>query len=121
VITVKYLKKAGSFMVQYIPMIILMSVFGVIGLYWAIGAHHFIAWTRKYQNTFPKFSDHPAVGVESGGAVGVESGGAVGVESGGAVGAKASSSFLLNLGIRLTGLVLTGVAAASIIHMIMKG
>ncbi len=100
-------------MVQYIPMIILMSVFGVIGLYWAIGAHHFIAWTRKYQNTFPKFSDHPAVGVESGGAVGVE--------SGGAVGAKASSSFLLNLGIRLTGLVLTGVAAASIIHMIMKG
>ena len=92
-------------MMQYIPMIILMAVFGAIGLYWAIGTRHFIAWSRKYKNSFPKFSDNndPVIG------------------QGSAVGVKADSGTALKWGIRLVGIALACAAVASIVDMFIKG
>ncbi len=45
-------------MVQYIPMLILMGVFAAIGMYWAVLTGHFLAWTRKYKDSFHKWVDN---------------------------------------------------------------
>lgn len=92
-------------MAHYIPMIILMAVFGGIGLYWAIGTRHFITWSRKYKNSFPKFSDNNT--------------GLGGEDM--AVGAKTEESVVLRWGVRLVGLGLAAVAVSSIINMFITG
>jgi hypothetical protein len=92
-------------MVHYIPMIILMAVFGAIGLYWAIGTRHFITWSRKYKNTFPKFSDNNVnlSGENS------------------PAGVKTENSAILVWGVRLVGAALAAVAVATIIDMFIVG
>jgi hypothetical protein len=45
-------------MVRFIPMFILMGVFAAIGIYWTILTEHFIAWTRKYNQSFHRFIDN---------------------------------------------------------------
>jgi hypothetical protein len=92
-------------MVQYIPMIILMAVFGAIGLYWAIGTGHFITWTRRFKTTFPKYSD--------------DNSSINGQDS--AVGTKTTSSAALKWGIRLVGIALACTAVATIVKMIVQG
>jgi hypothetical protein len=92
-------------MAHYIPMIILMALFGAIGIYWAIATRHFIAWSRKYKNSFPKFSDNnPGLGGEDM-----------------AIGAKTEESTVLYWGVRLVGVGLAAVAVASIIDMFITG
>jgi hypothetical protein len=92
-------------MVQYIPMIILMAMFGAIGLYWAIGTRHFITWSRKFKNSFPKFSDDKTVMNGQSGVVNV----------------KADVSVMLRWGIRLIGIALAGAAIAAIVNMFIIG
>jgi cytochrome c biogenesis protein ResB len=92
-------------MVQYIPMIILMAMFGAIGLYWAIGTRHFISWSRKFKNSFPKFSDDNSVTTGQNGAVCV----------------KAESGVMLKWGVRLVGIALAAVAVGTIVDMFLHG
>ncbi|HSW57410.1 MAG TPA: hypothetical protein VLH15_03335 [Dehalococcoidales bacterium] len=90
-------------MTEYIPMLVLMGMFGTIGLYWALGARHFITWSRKYENTFPRFSDNPGL---SG--------------SNAAAGVK-SHSTILKWGIRLIGVALSLKAVGAIVNIIIWG
>jgi hypothetical protein len=80
-------------------------MFGAIGLYWAIGTRHFISWSRKFKNSFPKFSDDK---VELSG-------------QNGAAGVKTETSIMLRWGIRLIGIALAAVAVGTIIDMFIKG
>ncbi len=92
-------------MVQYIPMFILMAMFGAIGVYWAIGTCHFISWSRKFKATFPRFSDQDTVLSGQNDAAGV----------------KSSSSAMLRWGIRLVGIALALSAAGAVINMVIVG
>jgi uncharacterized membrane protein len=85
-------------MVQYIPMIILMGLFAVVGLFWAIGTRQFISWARKYQGSF---NHRPGEPVETS-----------------AVKAGVQSSAMLTWGVRLTGIALAAVGVIAIWRII---
>jgi hypothetical protein len=38
-------------MAHYISMLVLMAGFMAVGLYWAIGAHHFLKWTMRHNSS----------------------------------------------------------------------
>jgi hypothetical protein len=44
-------------MESMISILILTGIFLTIGIYWTILAPHFLAWTRKYNESFHKFID----------------------------------------------------------------
>jgi hypothetical protein len=91
-------------MLRFIPVFILMGVFAVIGLYWAVLTRHFIDWASKYNESFQKI-----VGGSSQSRVQV------------AEAQPASSSTFLTWGIRLIGVALAGIALVTIIRTAVTG
>lgn len=94
-------------MIRFIPMFILMGVFAAIGIYWTILTEHFIAWTRKYNESFHRFVDsrlpQPVL-----------------VDRAKANYARLESSggmIVLTWGVRLVGVALAGTALTTIIRI----
>ena len=96
-------------MIRFIPMFILMGVFAAIGIYWTILTEHFIAWTRKYSESFHKFVDsrlEQPVMVDR-------------AKANYARLAAGSGLGMLTWGIRLVGIALAGVALMTIVRIIL--
>jgi len=94
-------------MIRFIPMFVLMGVFAAIGIYWTILTEHFIAWTRKYNESFHRFIDarlsQPVL-----------------VERAKANYARLETSggmTMLTWGVRMIGVALAGVALTTIIRV----
>ncbi len=94
-------------MIRFIPMLMLMGVFAAVGIYWTILTEHFIAWTRKYQDSFTAFG-----GGHSAQPVLVNQARADLAE-------VRSSSTALTWGVRMVGIALSGTALMTIIRIIL--
>ena len=97
-------------MVRLIPMLILMGVFAVIGLYWAVLTGHFLAWTEKYKDSFHKFVDskltQPVIERAKENYAQLNS---------------ARGSVVLTWGVRMIGVVLAGMALVTICELFVYG
>jgi hypothetical protein len=96
-------------MIRFIPMFILMGVFAAIGIYWTILTEHFIAWTRKYSQSFHQFVDSR---LEQPVMVGWVKVNYARLEAGSGLG-------MLTWEIRLVGIALAGVALLTIVRIIL--
>ena len=86
-------------MLRFVPMFLLMGVFAVIGLYWAVLTHHFIDWARKYNEGFQKI-----VGNDS-------------AQTRVAEMSSAAGNMFLVWGIRMIGVALAGIALVTILRL----